>query len=500
MDIFTEILQVIKKIRRRLNLNLVLLYGLYGGVAGVSLGALLNFWAIWFPVPDAVRLGILLGILGVAAGVCLGIYKRVSLEQAALTGDKRGLHESLITALWLREKNDPFARAQREQTKTLLTSFSLSEQIPVKVPMTTLFLFACALICLVVCMLVPSPAKEAAAAQKELQALIKEQIEEIEERKEEIAKLDDMDPDLQAAMLALLNQTMEELQSMEDKEELDKIMERLAMKMQMAEVQSTEEQQKKMEEEVLKALEQELKDYLDNQGIEITNEELSKAMEELSSQLSQADSSGEGLENLAQQLSMSEADLQEMLNNAQQSLQAGGSGQENLQANQGNEGQNGNGEGNTSQGESGQGDGGQGEGGQGDGGQGEGGQGEGGSQGSGQGTGGSQGGQNGSGTGSGYDTGSKNGFEKASAGTANQEGLNIPKRDVGEDDNLTGQRTGDSSYFIETQTGLAWNGEIVDYRQVTGEYTESAYKKIENQRIPDAVKGVVKDYFAGLAQ
>jgi hypothetical protein len=78
--------------------------------------------------------------------------------------------------------------------------------------------------------------------------------------------------------------------------------------------------------------------------------------------------------------------------------------------------------------------------------------------------------------------------------------LSIPNRGTGGDGNLTGRSSGDSSYFTETKQGLAWNGETMDYRQVTGEYTQDAYRKLDNQTIPEAVKDMVKDYFSGLAR
>lgn len=199
MDSFSAILKVIKRIQRRLVWNACLSYGLSGGMAGLFLGALVNFWAIFFPVMDADVLGMCFGGLGVLTGIAWAVVKRPTLSRAALYGDSKGLKESLVTALERREKQDLFSAAQREQTKELLEQFDLPRRIPVRVPLSSLAMFGLAALCLTVCILIPSQAKETAREQKVLQAMIKEQIEQVEALKEEIAKLDVPEPAAQEA-------------------------------------------------------------------------------------------------------------------------------------------------------------------------------------------------------------------------------------------------------------------------------------------------------------
>lgn len=125
-----------------------------------------------------------------------------------------------------------------------------------------------------------------------------------------------------------------------------------------------------------------------------------------------------------------------------------------------------------------------------------------GQSGSGQGEGasGTGGSQSGSGqSGSGYSTGSKTGVEREYVRNTSEE-VTIPEN-VGDDENLTGQSSGNGeSYTQRSQNGLAWAGNSVNYSQVVGDYANQAYSDVENNKVPDSMKEVVKSYFAGLTK
>lgn len=80
------------------------------------------------------------------------------------------------------------------------------------------------------------------------------------------------------------------------------------------------------------------------------------------------------------------------------------------------------------------------------------------------------------------------------------EQLNIPDRATGDDENLTGTNTEGSSYLTDSDMGLSFRGQSVDYSRVVGEYTTSAMSRLNQSKIPDAMKDVVKKYFSELNQ
>lgn len=105
-------------------------------------------------------------------------------------------------------------------------------------------------------------------------------------------------------------------------------------------------------------------------------------------------------------------------------------------------------------------------------------------------------GGNGSG-GTGYSTGSKNGVEKEYVKNTSEE-ITIPE-EVGDDENLTGKAGGTGkTYTQKSKNGPAWAGNSVDYSQVVGDYANQAYSNVENNKVPDSMKEIIKSYFTGL--
>ena len=75
----------------------------------------------------------------------------------------------------------------------------------------------------------------------------------------------------------------------------------------------------------------------------------------------------------------------------------------------------------------------------------------------------------------------------------------IPGRDVGNDDNLTGNKNEDGdSQSIDSENGFNLDGSKIDYEKVIGDYTNSALEGANNSNLPESLKDIIKDYFEGL--
>ena len=112
---------------------------------------------------------------------------------------------------------------------------------------------------------------------------------------------------------------------------------------------------------------------------------------------------------------------------------------------------------------------------------------------------GNQGGDNASqqGGGSGYDEGSKDGYEKTI--DLNGERVMVSDSIPGYNETLTGQanNSGNSS-FMQSNQSLTWAGQSVEYNKVVGQYTEQAYSNLQQSKIPESMKSLIKDYFTEL--
>ena len=117
--------------------------------------------------------------------------------------------------------------------------------------------------------------------------------------------------------------------------------------------------------------------------------------------------------------------------------------------------------------------------------------------GNGNGSGSGSGGGKGSGNGGGWNMGDEKGLERKE-----QEGkgevVNLTGKKTGNDDNLTGKKNGDAQITEKGgQKGGASEGIKADLDSVIGEYSSEAYAKVESNKVPSAMKDIVKEYFSG---
>lgn len=74
----------------------------------------------------------------------------------------------------------------------------------------------------------------------------------------------------------------------------------------------------------------------------------------------------------------------------------------------------------------------------------------------------------------------------------------MPDRE-GDDENLTGKKTGASKNQRKSQTAKTTNaGKKADLSAVSGSYEQKAYSKLKKQKIPDSMEDLVKEYFSSL--
>ena len=102
--------------------------------------------------------------------------------------------------------------------------------------------------------------------------------------------------------------------------------------------------------------------------------------------------------------------------------------------------------------------------------------------------------------GSGWNMGSETGLEREPTG-GKGESVFVTGMATGEDDNLTGRKSGDAKITEKgNQSGNAAAGSKADLDSVVGDYSSQAYAKANSGQVPAAMKDVVKNYFSGLSK
>lgn len=458
MDERNYLLRAIRQGRRKLNIAKTLdtctCLLACAGVAAIILEAV-SIWIPFYYVHVCAGIALLVALL---AGLVYAFVKRVSMKEAAQRLDTFGLKERTQTAYEQLEDESAFAAMQRHDAVEVLKRGIVDKQIKIRMVPDKRRLIAMVLSLAVACGLafLPSQARNIASQRHAIRQEAKEKQEELEELADALEQMDTSSlTDEQKAKLAelsdALSRSMQELSRADSREALDAAESKLGFKYDQA------------------------NQSLMNMASELSKEQQSALAEAAAMAKAAAEANGQqsGSGNGTQSASNG--------SNGTPSANSGNSGD-------GNNGSNGNGaNGNGANGNGTSGDG-----------NGSDGNGNGDGQGSGNGTG------NGNGTGSGSGNGGSGNGNGTGRGTGQGGGthdyVSVPNA-TGDDDNLTGNKTGDNSGdSYRAQNGLVWEGDHVSLDSVIGDYTKNTYEGISSGRYPSGMENVIKDYFKNLSE
>ena len=427
--------------------TVALTVGLFGASI-VAAAALV--WPIYYSL--YIEAGIL--ILALILGMILGIRKAPDETSATLVIDSFGLKERVTTAFFTlkgkkSDEDSEFSEIEEmqiEDAERELQSKKNEIRVPRFINWRHIAVFAVAVIVAVVLTLTPAESKEIAKEKHETREEAKEKMKEIEEAMKTLENIDQTElSDEQKQKMA---QMMEQLQASYDEMNKAKTQSELA---------SADQKLQFRYEDIVS--------NLDEMAEMTMNEKASNGDASVASDMQDAS------QKIGQNIQNPNATASNQ--NGQNGNQNGQNGQNGNQNGQ-NGNQNGNGNGNGNQNGNGNGEG-----------NGEGnGKGEG--EGSGEGKGKGEGGGNGNGG---------HGRSETGVGTDQRDYVSLPNA-TGDDDNLTGQKTGDDSNYAKYENGLGWEGNKTDYGSVMKEYQQRAYQDIEQGKYPAGMEDIIKDYFS----
>lgn len=406
---------------------------------------------------------------GLLSGIGYAVYRRASMRQAASRLDSFGLKERMLTAYENLDKEDVFARLQREDARAHYER--IQDRIRISLLPDRRHILALLVSAAAVAGLgfIPSPVREQAKLRHQVQEQAAEEKEELEKLLDTLESVDmESLTEEQRAQLRELADTMElsreELAGADSWESLSAATGRLDYKYRQA-AQSLMDLAGQMEHPDMAGL-------ADAEALARAAADQNSPSPAFSGTPS-ADSDNGG------------DDGSEGGNGSGDGEGSGQGGRNNSGNGNGQSGENSSGSGSGQSAEDGDG----------------GGNGQNGENGSGNGNASGNGSGQGEGSGSGSGNGSGNGMGSGrgtgSSDTAHDY-VSIPNA-VGDDASLTGNKNGeqDSDYYRQ-QNGLAWEGDHVDYSSVIGEYTDSAYEGIANGKYPSGMEAVIRDYFENL--
>lgn len=537
MDV--HIRQFVQRVRARLREQAIINQLLRAVGIGLLIATVISLFSLAVPFFYAVPVATGVVVLSFFCGLMMGVWRTPSMMEAALQADAKGHKERISTALFLEGKEDAFSSLQKKDAIKVIETFRIRKEFPLQVRGKQVAAVVALSLIFVVSSLLDTPARDVARTRNEVHKEAKEAIAQLEKVEKELRQNKEVSETELAEVREQLEHAKKELREADSNEELKKAEDRITKKLEMASERtenktlrealnraagegkeaSAQKQQdlakeaadamekaengsrkdkkdayeklKKLAETVgddklkeaaeqYKASDYAKSDYVaaDN-ALSETQNQLSSRQSDMASNSTSGNSDSRNNRTSQSSQNANQSNQNERNQDGSQSNNNGGSSsnQNNNQTeNQGN-GQNGNfgQNGNLNQGANGQN----------------------GGPGSGNGQAGGSGNANGgNGTGGGWNYGSKEGREGA---RKTNENITVPDGEVGKDENLTGKANGNNSSTMEKSSeSRTWAGNKVSYGEVSGDYKEKAYKKVNGSNYPAKLKDKIKNYFDGL--
>lgn len=488
-----QILAFIKKVRKRLCKNVWIRTMLWALFAGIVLWGIFNTIALFVPFYEAILYGLGAFLLALIVGWIWAGRLYPNLRRTTLQIDAKGLKERVTTSYELAGKTDFYSEMQKKDTLQKIQHIHIRKLFPVNVKKRVYFALFAALIFAVTTAMLPTKSKEIAREQHELKEAIDEKEQELETIVDEFQNSYELTEEQQKALEELLKDTVEELNEVTLSEQIAKVEERFQNKL------------KERFEDALnnyleaKALENAIHEMNEDGMTEEEKAELSQKLDELK-QAAKDEAYKELLEQMQKELEENGQISPETMDKLEQFIdksqgQVGGHAGQATQPGQFGQGdqkgqtaQPGQGNQNGQPGQNmqpGQGN----QSGQGS---------QNGQQGQGNQNGqGSQNGQGGPGGSSGWSNGSK--YANEEKGNSGGERVMISDTDMPYNETLNGHANanGESNMMQSDQT-FEWRGESVEFNRVIGEYANRAYDSLQRSKLPDSMKNLIRDYFTGL--
>lgn len=512
-DLNKKIKSFIKLYGRKIRLNFILDKLLFGILISLMSSLIILIVSIFITLKYSYTLIFSLSVLIILGSFIYSIIKLPKEKEIALIIDSKGLHERVITSLELKDNNSELAIVQKEDTLNKLRKFNYKKYFRLKVDKKKLYKVLVLILMCVITFFIPSASKTQARELRKFDEGKNEIINKVEKEKKDIEKNNELSEEEKKKLQEILEQAKKELKDLDNNKDINKLLERLGMKLDNLKNEANSEEGKKLIESLKKSLLEESMSKMKERAqkdLNTLNEKLNKS--EKGKEISEALNAGnkEALENKLNDINnslssmsenekielsnalqeaaenLSDEDLQQLLQQASEGVMNGeidASELANALASLSNSSQ----ENNNSNSSAGKGSGS--------------GTGSGNSSGSGSGSGLGSGSGSGSGSGAGgagWNTGSKVGKENTDTPTSGEE-IYIPGREVGNDGNLSGNKnsTGNSQ-SVETQNGLNLSGEKKNYNEVIDDYSQKELDSLDNSTLPQNMKDIIKDYFDGL--
>lgn len=238
-----ELIEAVAQVRKRLTWFRTWRFSLAGLVLGATVACAIAAVGLMLPIAYYRYAAGATVVAGWMLAFALAVWRRPSEREAASAIDKAGgLDEQVATALAHAESPTPIAAIQRAQAAEEAEAFArnVRQRLPWPLERKRLSIAALLLVVLVGLLLLPNPMDEVVAAREQAAQWLEDQIESVEQMKEELKSLE-LPPLQREALEQKLERLEEGLLASETAAEALEEMERALLALQEQEEQLTQE-------------------------------------------------------------------------------------------------------------------------------------------------------------------------------------------------------------------------------------------------------------------
>ncbi len=203
-------------IRRRLVFQHFIQWAFWGLIAAIGSGIIWKIISFIIPTLYISNKIAYTGIIVISASLVVAWLMKPHDNEMVKEADKLGFEERISTAYELRERNDAFAKVQRQDTIDRLNNFN-PKTIPIKVPQNTILLATSLLLVLIIGFIIPNPQDKVINERMRAKKILTEQLERLnEDSADRLVKETDLTKEEQEELKRLLAQLSDQLRQAQD--------------------------------------------------------------------------------------------------------------------------------------------------------------------------------------------------------------------------------------------------------------------------------------------
>jgi hypothetical protein len=226
-----EILNCIRKIKRRIHRNIIFDYIIWGVILALGCGSLVSITGLLLPLYKVHVIAFKLAGAGAATALLIALTRIPKNSKAARVADSLGLKERVTTAMEFIGVEEGFAVLQKRDTLNRLKCLDYKEGLTFSVKRRQGVLMLIFIVIILGSMLIPTPAKSKAEIKYKFEIMQEGKLENIEKVEKDIRKNTILSEEVKKELLENLTSLKQEIKEAKSVSDIDNSLTKFQIKM-----------------------------------------------------------------------------------------------------------------------------------------------------------------------------------------------------------------------------------------------------------------------------